>query len=84
LIELQRLLLPSALSSIGCTEAATAYRSANDRLRAGGDWFDLVDRPDNNTVIEAMLVRPVHRRTYRRRTLPANVSLGLNEDWAAA
>lgn len=51
LIELQRLLLPSALPSIGCTEAAAAYRSANDRLQVGGDWFDLIDRPDNNTVI---------------------------------
>lgn len=51
LIKLQRLLLPSALPAIGCTEAAAAYRSANDRLHVGGDWFDLIDRPDNNTVI---------------------------------
>lgn len=49
--ELQRLLLPAALPTIGCTEAAAAYRSSNHKLELGGDWFDLIDRPDSNTVV---------------------------------
>lgn len=49
--ELQRLLLPSALPTIGCTEAAAAYRASNRELQLGGDWFDLIDRPESNTVV---------------------------------
>ncbi len=49
-LELQRLLLPAALPAIGCTEAAAAYRSHNDDLRLGGDWYDLIDRPDDRVV----------------------------------
>lgn len=49
--ELQRLLLPDRLPSIGCTEAAAAYRPHNDELRVGGDWFDLIDRPESNSVV---------------------------------
>lgn len=50
LIELQRLLLPPSLPAIGCTEAAAHYLSHNDELRIGGDWYDLIDRPDNRVV----------------------------------
>ena len=50
LIDLQRLLLPPALPPIGCTEAAAHYRAHNDVLRLGGDWYDLIDRPDNRVV----------------------------------
>ena len=51
LLRLQRLLLPDELPSIACTEAAAGYRAANDTFRLGGDWFDIVDRPRNNTVV---------------------------------
>jgi serine phosphatase RsbU (regulator of sigma subunit) len=47
---LQRLLLPAALPAIGCTEAAAAYASHNDHLRLGGDWFDMIDRNDDQIV----------------------------------
>jgi serine phosphatase RsbU (regulator of sigma subunit) len=50
LIELQRMLLPPALPPIGCTEAAAHYRVHNDAFRLGGDWYDLIDRPDNRVV----------------------------------
>jgi serine phosphatase RsbU (regulator of sigma subunit) len=50
LVELQRLLLPPALPPIGCTEAAAHYVSHNDEFRVGGDWYDLVDRPDAQVV----------------------------------
>lgn len=50
LIELQRLLLPPVLPPIGCTEAAAHYRAHNDEFRIGGDWYDLIDRPDNQVV----------------------------------
>lgn len=50
LIDLQRLLLPPSLPPIGCTEAAAHYRAHNDVLRLGGDWYDLIDRPDNRVV----------------------------------
>jgi serine phosphatase RsbU (regulator of sigma subunit) len=50
LIDLQRLLLPPALPPIGCTEAAAHYQAHNDAFRLGGDWYDLVDRPDNRVV----------------------------------
>ena len=49
--ELQRLLLPAELPTIGCTEAAAAYRASNHRLELGGDWFDLIDRPESNSVV---------------------------------
>ncbi len=50
LIDLQRLLLPQSLPSIGCTEAAAEYRAHNHVFRLGGDWYDLIDRPDNQVV----------------------------------
>lgn len=50
LVELQRLLLPPALPPIGCTEAAAHYRVHNDSFRIGGDWYDLIDRPDERIV----------------------------------
>ncbi len=50
LIELQSLLLPPALPSVKCTEVAAAYRPHNDSLRIGGDWYDLIDRDDNQVV----------------------------------
>ncbi|MEO1062396.1 MAG: PP2C family protein-serine/threonine phosphatase [Actinomycetota bacterium] len=49
-LELQRLLLPASLPPIGCTEAAAAYAAHNDDLRVGGDWYDLVDRADDQVV----------------------------------
>ncbi|MEP1124380.1 MAG: PP2C family protein-serine/threonine phosphatase [Ilumatobacter sp.] len=48
--ELQRLLLPASLPPVGCTEVGAGYRSHNDDLRLGGDWYDLVDRPDDQVV----------------------------------
>ena len=51
MLRLQELLLPSALPEIGCTEAAAAYRAHNDELRLGGDWYDVIDRPDTNSVV---------------------------------
>lgn len=33
-----------------CTEVAAAYRPHNDELRIGGDWYDLIDRRDNQVV----------------------------------
>lgn len=50
LIDLQRLLLPQTLPAIGCTEAAAEYRAHNHLLHLGGDWYDLIDRPDNQVV----------------------------------
>ncbi|NND75212.1 MAG: serine/threonine-protein phosphatase [Ilumatobacter sp.] len=50
LLELQRVLLPPVLPAIGCTEAAAHYRSHNHDLDLGGDWYDLVDRPDDQVV----------------------------------
>ncbi|MEM7324846.1 MAG: PP2C family protein-serine/threonine phosphatase [Actinomycetota bacterium] len=50
LLRLQRLLLPASLPSIGCTEAAAGYRAHSNPLSLGGDWYDLVDRPDNRVV----------------------------------
>ncbi len=50
LIALQRLLLPQSLPAIGCTEAAAEYRAHNHVFRLGGDWYDLIDRPDNQVV----------------------------------
>lgn len=50
LIDLQRLLLPQTLPAIGCTEAAAEYRAHNHQLHLGGDWYDLVDRPDDQVV----------------------------------
>ncbi len=50
LIALQHLLLPQSLPAIGCTEAAAEYRAHNHTFRLGGDWYDLVDRPDNQVV----------------------------------
>ncbi len=48
--ELQQLLLPASLPPVGCTEVAAGYRSHNDDLKLGGDWYDLVDRPDDQVV----------------------------------
>ncbi len=50
LLDLQRLLLPPALPAIGCTEAAAHYRAHNHEFDLGGDWYDLVDRPDDQVV----------------------------------
>lgn len=50
LIDLQNLLLPPSLPSVKCTEVAAAYRPHNDALRIGGDWYDLIDRQDNQVV----------------------------------
>ena len=50
LIELQRLLLLKSLPPVGCTEIAAEYRAHNDDLRLGGDWYDVIDRPDNRVV----------------------------------
>lgn len=50
LIDLQRLLLPSSLPAVGCTEVAAAYRSHNHDFRLGGDWYDIIDRSDNQVV----------------------------------
>ncbi len=49
--KLQRLLLTATLPAIGCTEAAAAYRSHNHELNLGGDWYDLIDRPDSDSVV---------------------------------
>ncbi len=51
LAELQRLLLPSKLPDIGCNEAAAAYRAHNHELDLGGDWYDIIDRPESNSVV---------------------------------
>lgn len=50
LLHLQRILLPASLPSVGCTEVAVEYRSHNDELRLGGDWYDLIDRDDGQVV----------------------------------
>lgn len=47
LLALQRLLLPATLPDIGCTEAAADYRSHNHDFDVGGDWYDIVDRRDD-------------------------------------
>lgn len=36
---------------IACTEAGAAFRPINDDLSLGGDWFDLIDRPESNSVV---------------------------------
>ncbi|MEM9745713.1 MAG: PP2C family protein-serine/threonine phosphatase [Actinomycetota bacterium] len=51
LLRLQRLLLPGELPAIACTEAAAAYRAHNDDFRVGGDWFDLIDRAESQSVV---------------------------------
>lgn len=48
--ELQQLLLPITLPPVACTEVAAGYRAHNDDLKLGGDWYDLVDRPDDQVV----------------------------------
>lgn len=50
LLALQRLLLPSTLPAVGCTEVAAEYLADNDEYHLGGDWYDLVDRPDDQVV----------------------------------
>ena len=50
LVRLQRLLLPASLPAIGCTQAAAGYRAHNHPFDVGGDWYDLVDRPDDRVV----------------------------------
>lgn len=50
LMRLQRLLLPASLPAIGCTQAAAGYRAHNNPLSLGGDWYDLIDRPDDRVV----------------------------------
>ncbi|MFK8024378.1 MAG: PP2C family protein-serine/threonine phosphatase [Ilumatobacter sp.] len=50
LLDLQRLLLPQALPPVGCTEVAAGYAAHNEELRLGGDWYDLIDRPDDQVV----------------------------------
>ncbi|MEL6984194.1 MAG: PP2C family protein-serine/threonine phosphatase [Actinomycetota bacterium] len=50
LLRLQRLLLPASLPAIGCTQAAAGYRAHNNPLSLGGDWYDLIDRPDDRVV----------------------------------
>ncbi|MGF1598054.1 MAG: PP2C family protein-serine/threonine phosphatase [Acidimicrobiales bacterium] len=51
LLALQRILLPSALPKIGCTEAAAGYRAHNHDLHVGGDWYDLVDLEADNRIV---------------------------------
>lgn len=51
LLRLQRLLLPASLPVIACTEAGAAFRATNNELSLGGDWFDLIDRPESNSVV---------------------------------
>ena len=50
LVRLQRLLLPATLPAIGCTQAAAGYRAHNHPFEIGGDWYDLIDRPDDRVV----------------------------------
>ena len=50
LLRLQRLLLPATLPAIGCTEAAAGYSALNHSFEVGGDWYDLIDRPDDRVV----------------------------------
>lgn len=50
LLSMQRLLLPRTLPPVGCTEVAAGYQSHNEHLRLGGDWYDLIDRPDDQVV----------------------------------
>ena len=50
LLSLQRLLLPRTLPPVGCTEVAAGYMAHNEYLRLGGDWYDLIDRPDDQVV----------------------------------
>ncbi|WP_424344016.1 PP2C family protein-serine/threonine phosphatase [Ilumatobacter sp.] len=38
------------LPEVGCTEAAALYKSSNRELELGGDWYDLIDRSDNQIV----------------------------------
>ena len=51
LVNLQNLLLPPMLPEIGCIEAAALHRSSNQDLDLGGDWYDLIDRPDDQVVV---------------------------------
>ncbi len=50
LLRLQRLLLPASLPAIGCTQAAAGYVAHNHAFELGGDWYDLIDRPDDKVV----------------------------------
>src|SRR6056297_141754 len=50
LLSMQRLLLPQSLPPVGCTEVAAGYMAHNEHLRLGGDWYDLIDRPDDQVV----------------------------------
>jgi GAF domain-containing protein len=49
--ELQQRLLPAALTAPPGTTLAARYRAGHARLAVGGDWYEVVGRPDGRVVI---------------------------------
>ncbi len=49
--ELQRSLLPDPLFDIAHLDVATYYRAGVEGTQAGGDWYDVIDLPDNRTAL---------------------------------
>jgi serine/threonine-protein kinase RsbW len=49
--ELQQRLLPAALVAPPGTALAARYRAGHPRLAIGGDWYEVVGRPDGRVVI---------------------------------
>ena len=50
-LELQQRLLPAALVAPSGTALAARYRAGHARLAIGGDWYEVVGRPDGWVVI---------------------------------
>lgn len=50
-LELQQRLLPAALVAPPGTALAARYRAGHARLGIGGDWYEVVGRPDGRVVI---------------------------------
>lgn len=50
-VRLQRHMMPGALAAVPGVELAARYLPATDGLLIGGDWYDLVPRPDGTAVL---------------------------------
>jgi hypothetical protein len=48
---LQRQMLPSSLVSVPGMRFAARYKPATDGMLIGGDWYDIVPRPDGSVVL---------------------------------
>lgn len=50
-VRLQRHMMPGSLAEVPGVELAARYLPATDGMLIGGDWYDLVPRPDGSAVL---------------------------------